>query len=174
MTDHFGSPIDPDDEQQLDEALARLRRIEPPLEARAAHRLAISTALEASTVVPPRLPHWWQRSIIDITSNLHRGRLLLVRSGQQPLTELALILQQLLVMQFAAQMPIRGVNKSHHSPIPFSFVRDARLTPLRLATFAHLIMRQPDCGKRPRLPPCSGGTPSSKPALAGVGRTHHR
>ena len=54
----------PVDDALLDEALSRLKRLEPPLETRIANRMAVAAELGSlSTVNRQRVLPWWRRSI---------------------------------------------------------------------------------------------------------------
>lgn len=64
MTDNHDSLPEPGDDPMLDEAFSHLKRLEPPLEARIANRVAVATALGAlSTAKLQRQLPWWRRSI---------------------------------------------------------------------------------------------------------------
>jgi hypothetical protein len=64
MNPHDDSPLVPSDDPVLQDMLAPLKHLEPPLEARIANRQAVSAALASLPAVnPKRHWPWWRRSI---------------------------------------------------------------------------------------------------------------
>jgi hypothetical protein len=65
MNAHNNSLPEPNDDSRLEELLAPLKHLEPPLEARIANRQAVSAALCSLQAVnrQSQLP-WWRRSVV--------------------------------------------------------------------------------------------------------------
>ena len=57
------------------------------------------------------------RAIVDVPRHHHGADLLADRLAEQPAQEAILIGQQVLAVQRAPQMPVRGVNQSHRTAV---------------------------------------------------------